>query len=402
MASCHPPLDSFLTQINNIRNEINSTFTKITKNANELHINLLKELQSIELEFRRKTEANVKYNKTLALEWEPATEQALQGIFCKIKLTEFQPPRTRTQKKGSQRVSFQSADNVSTACSSNAVDRLIGMYRNIHRPDKYSSSRGKHSYQLDAPRGLSIDSNSRRIYVADTNNDRIQIFKFNAKCVDEITHKELISPKGICVSEVENRVFVTLSEHDFVQAYRKDGSFVSQVCCYSSTKFDNPVGLAADMTGKLYVCDRRNDKVVVLDKNLNFVTVLTKHINRPRDVKIRGSQVVILQEGTCCISFYTRGGEFLKYIIETGQHSYQVETPYFFDIDSFGNIFITDTGSDCVKIFNCQGSYLCDIGYKGEGKGEMEYPTGIGLIPENDGIVVVSDRSHYQLQIFNP
>ena len=370
-----PHLD-LMEQIQNARDNAHSNFARLISITKELEHKLLQEIENLEHAHRQYTKGNFSNFHTSTL----STIEKVSNVFVPDCISSIE----RTLRK--------TLSNIT-----------VNKYRDIDKPDRSSSSRGDGEGKLDSPRGVAIDPNTDDIYVADTSNDRIQVYDWKARCTREFSNSYLSGPKGICVSESENRIFVTANSDNMVQSYRKDGSFVKEIDSYHSYQFNDPIGIAADQCCKVYVCDRRNDKVVVFDKGLHFITVLTKRLSRPRDVKLRNNQVIILSDSNNnCIHFYTPGGDFLRTLIESGHKDYQVSCAYFFDIDSRGNILITDTDNNCIKVFNTEGCYICDIGAKGEEKGDFKYPTGIAVDIADDSFVTICDRKAKQLQIFFP
>ena len=69
----------------------------------------------------------------------------------------------------------------------------------------------------------------------------------------------------------------------------------------------------------------------------------------------------------------------------------QVSNPWFFFIDNFGNILITDYGSDSILILNSEFEFIHKI--------SVSRPTGITM-DRDDRIIVTSDASHNCLQLF--
>ena len=76
-----------------------------------------------------------------------------------------------------------------------------------------------------------------------------------------------------------------------------------------------------------------------------------------------------------------------------------VRCPYFFCLDVAGNILITDSERDDVKILSPSGHLIHEIGKEGEGRGEFSYPCGICL-SELGIIFVISWNGNFGLQSF--
>ena len=73
--------------------------------------------------------------------------------------------------------------------------------------------------------------------------------------------------------------------------------------------------------------------------------------------------------------------------------------PWFFCLDTAGNILITDWERHSIKILSPSGQLIHEIGKRGHGRGELYYPFGICL-SETGNIFVLSHISNFCLQSF--
>lgn len=127
--------------------------------------------------------------------------------------------------------------------------------------------------QFDYPSSVFVDTQSRLLYVCDTNNHRIQIFHadegtfIRAIGVQGTAAGELKYPRGIYVDVSTSSLFVVDSGNDRLQVFNVNtGKVILQ---YSSEhvghgQFDNPTYICADARRKsLYISDTDNDKIQV-------------------------------------------------------------------------------------------------------------------------------------------
>jgi len=101
---------------------------------------------------------------------------------------------------------------------------------------------GSGNGQFNSPGGVAIDS-SYRIYVADTENNRIQLFKLATTCSTGTS--QIVS--GVC----------------FVRAWGTVGT--------GNGQFKNPGDVALDSSGRVYVADTENNRVQMFKGNGNFM-----------------------------------------------------------------------------------------------------------------------------------
>ena len=115
--------------------------------------------------------------------------------------------------------------------------------------DEFGSG-GKGEGEFDYPRGLAFDSDNDLLYVADSRNDRIQVFEIVNRNTCPSGTTEIID--GVC----------------FVEEFGLQGQ--------GDGRFNTPVGIALDSDNeKLYVADSLNHRVQVFDLTTATTTTTT-------------------------------------------------------------------------------------------------------------------------------
>ena len=119
-------------------------------------------------------------------------------------------------------------------------------------------SGGTDSGEFDRPRGLAFDSTDNLLYVADSDNDRIQVFEMgsnNCPRADEIID-------GVC----------------FIEEFGSKGT--------GNGKFNTPIGIALDSDNeKLYVADSGNDRIQVFDLEISPSSSSSSSSSKPTGLK---------------------------------------------------------------------------------------------------------------------
>ena len=137
---------------------------------------------------------------------------------------------------------------------------------------------GNNSGQFDSLQDIAIDSKDN-VYVADTGNHRIQVFDKLGQPVLDNKSKPLIwgsfgnnsgqfdSLQDIAIDSKDN-VYVADTENHRIQIFNKWGEYVSKEGKYGKdiNSFDHPTSLAVDSKGNIYVVDNANNRVKVLIK----------------------------------------------------------------------------------------------------------------------------------------
>ena len=259
---------------------------------------------------------------------------------------------------------------------------------------------GSNDNELNCATGIALDEVNQLIYIADWLNKRIQVVSFEGKFLKRFGQDILKEPYDIAVTE--DNVFVTdLSLRALLQFRKKDCKLVRRTGTegVGEGQVDRPRGLCSDYNGDVYVADSGNNRVSVFSKQLQFLKCLgTQQLKSPVDVKVTPNSLMILDCSPNCIHFYSRSGDLLSSCVTQGKAGI-VYQPYFFCLDTAGNILITDKWRNDVKIFSPSGHLIHKIGKEGQGRGEFSYPYGI-CVSELGTIFVVSWNGNFVLQSF--
>ena len=123
--------------------------------------------------------------------------------------------------------------------------------------------------EFNGPRGIVIDSDDI-IYIADSINDRVQIFNSDGTyqksiggAADSIADGEFNAPIGIALDS-DNNIYVTELINDRIQVFNSDGTYQKKISGVGSSRilgeFVDPRGIAVASDGDVYVADSRNER----------------------------------------------------------------------------------------------------------------------------------------------
>ncbi|MBF0563847.1 MAG: hypothetical protein HQK89_01255 [Nitrospirae bacterium] len=168
-------------------------------------------------------------------------------------------------------VAVDNIGNVYVADKGN--NRIVKFDSNGNTLDKWGKSdntTGKGNKEFDHPMGVAIDS-SNNVYVADTNNSRIQKFFPDGTFITtwgsygDVGPNKFKFPSGIAVDS-NNYVYVTDMDNHNVQIFTSDGTqFLSMFGTPGSGggQFNEPFGITVDSKGNCYVVDSINQRVEI-------------------------------------------------------------------------------------------------------------------------------------------
>jgi tripartite motif-containing protein 71 len=159
-----------------------------------------------------------------------------------------------------------------------------------------------------SPHGVTADSNNR-IWVVDRSAGAIYLYSRNGGLQANWVPSgagQLSSPEGIAVyTDSQNGavyVYVTDTANNRVVKFQYTSnsanglSFVDAAGSAGSgaNQFLNPIGIAADSCGNLWVADRSNNRIQILDKNLNFKSRFTANMSGPNGVAVNGNTLYVV------------------------------------------------------------------------------------------------------------
>lgn len=169
-----------------------------------------------------------------------------------------------------------------------------------------------------------------------------------------------------------------------------------------------PMGLAVSADGqRLYVADRVWNYVFVFDFKTGGVRVIGEQERYPLSLPVgvaldEQENVYVTDTGSRTVRVYDRSGTFLR-----GVGKDVLVRPTGVTIDSARQrLYVVDTGQNDsteahrVKVFDLEGQLLQEIGRRGEGDGEFNFPTFVSL--DAEGRLYVVDSVNNRIQVFDP
>jgi hypothetical protein len=165
-----------------------------------------------------------------------------------------------------------------------------------------------------------------------------------------------------------------------------------------------PVNIAVDDDGTVYVADSARDEVVIFDNQENFFGAFGgKNVMKPRDVAVTKDRLFVGDLLSHNIHVYNRTDRKLLFDVPRGPDATNVTHKLFqpanIAVDSKGNIYASDVGSDRVQVYDPEGKYLRSVGQYGDNAGEFSRPKGIAL--DRDDRLYAVDAATQVAQIFD-
>ena len=225
---------------------------------------------------------------------------------------------------------------------------------------------GTQEGEFKEPAGFDFDSQNR-LYVADRENDRVQVFDATGTYLFQFgngpgsSDGALQAPSDVVISNT-NLVYVIDTENNRVQVFDLDGNFQFTFGSAGSGdgQFNIPSAITLnDATNELIVTDGNNLRVQVFDLDGNF-------------------QFTFGSAGS-------GDGQFMG-------------APRYAAVDNEGKIYVSDNMNNRVQIFDSDGLYLDQFGTFGINPGQFDHPGSIKI--ENSKLYIV-DHGNHRVQIFS-
>jgi RHS repeat-associated protein len=258
------------------------------------------------------------------------------------------------------------------------VDRANNRVEEFDEQGEYLGqfgSAGSGNGQFNNPWGIAVTS-SGNLWVTDTGNFRVQEFnekgefiqKFGTKATAGSKGTELLEPEGIAVA-AGGMLWVADGSGARVAEFRETVSKESErlVRNASTTGSGNPglldpIGLAVDSTGKLWVADEAGNR--------------------------------ILQ--------YSSEGAFIQAVGSLGSGNAQFNGPTGLAISPSGNVLVADSANNRIEELQPNGTFLYKLDSAGSGSEGLSGPRGLALGAGSSVFIADKGNNRIQKAAFDP
>lgn len=299
--------------------------------------------------------------------------------------------------------------------------------------------------QFDEPVGIAVDSNSNRLYIADTWNQRVQVFEGDENSnYFPINSWEIVGWYGqslqnkpyLAVDEY-GRLFVTDPEGSRILIFSPEGELLQFWGEYSSGPdgIGLASGVAADQQGGVWVSDGANhrllhftipytpppaqeapegqeekddDDAAVAEISLSDLTTIPGEFNTPRDIAMApsGGLYVSDSENHRVVYLGSDGG----YVTAWGGYGSTEDgtalpgtfnQPWGVAVGPDGAVYVADTGNGRIQKFNRDGGFLSMWGAGEEENPEATLSTPYDVAVDGLGQVLVADTGNQRVAVYD-
>jgi len=269
-------------------------------------------------------------------------------------------------------------------------------------------------YGAQRPSGVAASPSGDRIYVAQSEGDRtVIVFDAGGNKVGTMAPPETTgtdhTPVYLAVDPLTSEVYVSDRRAGTIYIYDRDGAFQRELTLAVPREGWQPLGLAFDPKGNLYVTDLSGpfQKVLVIDRTAKVVRTLgeKEQLSFPNGVAVDGAGNVYVSDSNSgrLLMFGTDGQTRAQVGRGAGQGN--LGLPRGLAVDGSGRVFVADATGPGVFIYRAPTDdsrrleFLGFIGGEGVADAQFEFPNSVAI--DARGRVYVADTFNDRVQIWS-
>jgi len=283
--------------------------------------------------------------------------------------------------------------------------RPYTMQPSLEKPAAVWGKKGGGTGEFNEPRGLAVDARGF-VYVVDSKNHRIQKWAPEGQVLKTWGKEgqgpgEFKDPCGVAVGP-DGSVYVADTWNHRIQKFTSEGQFLAE-WVEQSSGFWGPRGIAVAPDGSaVFVTDTGNKRVVKFDPNGQQLLQWGKEGSRPGEfiepVGLAFNQegeLYVADTGNRRVQVFRQDGTFVREHPVSGWEEFYTE-PYIALLGE--DLIATDSFNHRVARYNKVGALVYVWGKTGAGPGEFNRPIGVAV--DAEGAVYISDTMNHRVQKF--
>ncbi len=220
--------------------------------------------------------------------------------------------------------------------------------------------------------------------------------------------RALYQPMGIALSADKQRLYVADRAWNLVFVFDLNGGGVRTIGDQERYPLTWPVGVALDARENVYVTDTGSHSVRVYDKSGTFLRGIGKEaLVRPTGIAVdtvRGRLYVVDTgrkdgDGAHRVKVFDLEGHLQQEIGHRGDGDGEFNFPTFASLDAEGRLYVVDSVNNRIEVFDSSGKFLWKFGRGGDQIGDFARPKGVAV--DTFGNIYVVDSRWSNVQVFN-
>jgi DNA-binding beta-propeller fold protein YncE len=257
--------------------------------------------------------------------------------------------------------------------------------------------------KLKGPVGIAV-SQDGKVYVTDSGNSRIIVFSNEGKPLLQFgkfgtLEGELNYPYAIAVDK-NNNVYVGQFKTPRIQVFDSKGKFIRKIDKSVTGQTVAPLAMTIDKQGLLYVANQ-DGKILVLDSLGKLIKVFggagsgDGFFSYPKGIFVDEQNIYVSDTNNLRLQIFSKDGTLKKVVTKI---TLSAGMPTGITVSQGGVIYIVDTFSNRINIYNQEFKITQTIGRKGIGDGEFYFP--VGIVTDQYGKLYVTDTANNRISVF--
>lgn len=269
-------------------------------------------------------------------------------------------------------------------------------------------------FGASGPYGVAVSPAGDRIYVTETTLDRtVRVFDAAGTLVGTAvppveTGTDHV-PVFVAIDPLTSEVYVSDRPTGDVYVYDRDGVYLRTLALAQPRPGWQPVGLAFDRDGLLYVTDHSGPyaTIQVFDRQANLVRSIgeLERMNFPNGLAVDGEgRIIVADSNNGRLLVFDADGA-LAGQVGRGTGTGNLGLPRGVALDNQGRIFVGDSTGQGVFIYRVPGEgdqrleFLGYFGGQGVSDGTFNFPNGVAA--DDRGRVYVADTANDRVQVWS-
>ena len=234
------------------------------------------------------------------------------------------------------------------------------------------------------PLGLALNRKQQLVVVEyHYSGKKVTVFDREGKKVQTITSEKFAGPIGVAVDKDSN-IYVSDIATSSLFKFSKEGKLMKVVGREGTQPGEfSELSFIKVINGKLYVCDRGNHRIQILNTELEYVNSFgcrgdgDGQFNYPIDIaQDRAGNLYVTDTNNNRVQVFDCKGQFLSAFSTLKLKLDGI------CVGSDQLVYVCDRGNECVSVFKTNGVFVTSFG---------QFINPAGIVIDNDGFVYVSD-----------
>ncbi len=210
-------------------------------------------------------------------------------------------------------------------------------------------------------------------------------------------------PSAVALDEKAGLIY--LADPKFARVYSFTLQGVPKTEYGLDKGLESPIGLAVDKQGNLYIAEGSGGPIKAIDAKgevTKFDLPKTEGDADPKPGRMtfdRDGNLYVVDRANCRILVLDKDRKLRMAIGGKGDKRGQFKALQDVAVDRQGRVYGLDSEGTPVQVFDKKGKYIYKFGFRGDGGEEIMFPSGL-FIDQNDQIWVV-DRARHALKVFD-